>query len=278
MSAPPNAPAAPDGDGSPTSAAAAPAELFSLAGRTATVIGGTGVLGGAMAETLAAAGAAVTIVGRGEAAGHEVADRIRAAGGTANVVTADATVRADLEALREALLNAGEGPPDVLVNAAGVNAATPFLEITDEEWDRIFRVNLSSVRLACQVLGPGMLERGSGSVVNLASMSALTPLSRVFTYSASKAAALNLTRNLAREWAPRGVRVNALSPGFFPAEQNRKILSPERTAAILGHTPMARFGEPAELAGALLLLATDAGRFVTGSNVCVDGGFSAMTI
>ena len=279
MTAPENTPAAPDGDGSPTPAATAPAQLFSLAGKTAVVVGGTGVLGGAMAETLAAAGAAVVIVGRGEAAGNEVADRIRSrrdggAGGAARVVTADATVRADLESLRDEL---GE-PPDVLVNAAGVNAATPFLEITDDEWHKIFAVNLDSVRLACQTFGPGMLSRGSGSVVNLASMSAITPLSRVFTYSASKAAVLNLTRNLAREWAPGGVRVNALSPGFFPAEQNRKILSPDRTAAILNHTPMARFGQPAELAGALLLLASDAGRFVTGANLAVDGGFSAMTI
>ena len=274
MAAPENPPAAPDGDGSPTPAARPPADLFSLAGRTAVVIGGTGVLGGAMAETLAAAGARVVIVGRGEAAGNEVADRILAAGGAARVVTADATVRGDLEALRADLASA----PDVLVNAAGVNAATPFLDITDGEWDRIFAVNLGSVRLACQTFGPGMLARGSGSVVNLASMSAITPLSKVFTYSASKAAVLNLTLNLAREWAPGGVRVNALSPGFFPAEQNRAILSPERTASILTHTPMARFGEPAELAGALLLLASDAGRFVTGTNLAVDGGFSAMTI
>ena len=277
MAAPANPPTAPDGDRSPSSTAVSPAELFDLTGRTATVIGGTGVLGGAMAETLAAAGAAVTIVGRGEAAGNEVADRIKDRGGAARVVTADATRRADLERLRDALL-AEDGVPDVLVNAAGVNAATPFLEITDEEWQKIFAVNLDSVRLACQVLGPGMLERGSGSVLNLASMSAVTPLSRVFTYSASKAAVLNLTRNLAREWAPAGVRVNALSPGFFPAEQNRSILSPERTAAIMTHTPMARFGDPGELAGAVLLLASDAGRFITGSNLCVDGGFSAMTI
>ena len=274
MTAPANPPAAPDGDPAPTPAAQSPAELFDLTGRLAVVIGGTGVLGGAMAETLAAAGAELVIVGRGEAAGAEVADRIVNAGGSARVVTADATVRADLENLRDDLA----APPDILVNAAGVNAATPFLEITDGEWAKIFRVNLDSVRLACQILGPGMLERGSGSVINLASMSAVVPLSRVFTYSASKAAVLNLTRNLAREWAPSGVRVNALSPGFFPAEQNRKILSPDRVEDILRHTPMARFGEPAELAGAALLLASDAGRFVTGSNLCVDGGFSAMTI
>ncbi len=289
MAAPANAPLAPvtqpDGDRSPTAAATPPATLFDLTGQRAVVVGGTGVLGGAMAETLAAAGANVVIVGRGEAAGHEVADRINnarrqqnAGGGVAEVITADATRRDHLEALRHALLADGGRAPDVLVNAAGVNATTPFLEISDDEWHRIFRVNLDSVRLACQVLGPGMLARGSGSVINLASMSAVTPLSRVFTYSASKAAVLNLTRNLAREWAPQGVRVNALSPGFFPAEQNRDILSPERVASIMTHTPMARFGDPGELAGAVLLLASDAGRFITGSNLCVDGGFSAMTI
>ena len=269
-----NAPAAPEGDRSPTAAAISPAELFNLKGKLAVVIGGTGVLGGSIAETLAAAGAKLVVVGRGEAAGNEVVARIESAGGVARVFTADATNRDDLKALRTEL----DAAPDVLVNAAGVNAATPFLEISDEEWDKIFRVNLDSVRLACQVFGPGMLTRRSGSVINLASMSAEIPLSRVFTYSASKAAVLNLTRNLAREWAPAGVRVNALSPGFFPAEQNREILSPDRVAAIMNHTPMARFGEPGELAGAVLLLASDAGRFVTGSNLCVDGGFSAMTI
>ena len=278
MPAPANAPTAPEGDRSPTPAATPPAALFDLTGRRAVVIGGTGVLGGSMAETLAAAGAELVIVGRGEAAGNEVAARIENAGGVARVITADATRRDDLETLRDELLADGGRAPDVLVNAAGVNAATPFLDISDDEWHKIFRVNLDSVRLACQILGPAMLERGSGSVINLASMSAEIPLSRVFTYSASKAAVLNLTRNLAREWAPDGVRVNALSPGFFPAEQNREILSPDRVAAIMNHTPMARFGEPGELAGAVLLLASDAGRFVTGTNLCVDGGFSAMTI
>ena len=251
--------------------------LFGLSGRTAVVVGGTGVLGGAIAETLAGAGAHAVIVGRGEEAGQQVADRITAAGGSAEVITADATNRADLESLRDTLAGAGRGC-DVLVNAAGVNAATPFLEIPDDEWERIFAVNLTSVRLACQTFGPVMLAAGGGSVINVASMSAVTPLSRVFTYSASKAAVLNLTLNLGREWATGGVRVNALSPGFFPAEQNRKILSPDRVESILGHTPMNRFGEPRELAGAVLLLAGDGGTFITGSNLVVDGGFSAMTI
>jgi NAD(P)-dependent dehydrogenase (short-subunit alcohol dehydrogenase family) len=125
-----------------------------------------------------------------------------------------------------------------------------------------------------------MLAQGTrGSIINVASLSAITPLSRVFTYSASKAAVLNLTQNLAREWATQGIRVNALSPGFFPAEQNRRVLTQDRVESILRHTPMGRFGEPHELAGAVLLLASDvAGSFVTGLNVVVDGGFSAMTI
>ena len=123
-----------------------------------------------------------------------------------------------------------------------------------------------------------MVERGSGSIINIGSASGLVPLSRVFTYSASKAAVHNLSKNLAREWAAQGVRVNILVPGFFPAEQNRKVLTPERVASILGKTPMARFGQPQELAGAALLLASEAGSFITGSELVVDGGFDAMTI
>jgi NAD(P)-dependent dehydrogenase (short-subunit alcohol dehydrogenase family) len=110
-------------------------------------------------------------------------------------------------------------------------------------------------------------------------MSGVVPLSRVFTYSASKAAVHNLSKNLAREWAPKGVRVNVLVPGFFPAEQNRKVLTPERVASIMGHTPMKRFGEARELIGAVLLLASDrAGSFITGEELVVDGGFASMTI
>ncbi|HSG69234.1 MAG TPA: SDR family oxidoreductase, partial [Planctomycetaceae bacterium] len=166
------------------------------------------------------------------------------------------------------------------VNGAGINSPTPFLEITDEEWDKIFHVNLASVRIACQVFGDFMLEsKTPGSIINIASASAITPLSRVFTYSASKAAVLNLTQNLAREWAEQGVRVNALSPGFFPAEQNRKVLTPDRVENIMRHTPINRFGDPQELDGVTLLLASNnAGSFITGANFVVDGGFNAMTI
>ena len=154
------------------------------------------------------------------------------------------------------------------------------MEIGDDEWDRILNVNLRSVRLACQVFGQYMLDEGtSGSIINIASLSGITALSRVYTYAATKAAVINLTQNLAREWASRGIRVNALSPGFFPAEQNRKVLTPDRIESIMRHTPADRFGSPEELAGAILLMASpQAGSYLTGENIVVDGGFMAMTI
>lgn len=254
-------------------------ELFGLSGKTAVVIGGTGVLGGAICDALGGAGAHVVVVGRSAERGQVAVERLQQAGGSAEFVPADSTRRADLQAIVEHLRQAGRAC-DVLVNGAGINSPTPFLEISDEEWDRIMTVNLSSVRIACQVFGADMLERGTrGAIINIASVSAELPLSRVFTYSTSKAAVLSLTRNLAREWAPHGIRVNALSPGFFPAEQNRKVLTPDRVASVMQHTPAGRFGEPQELAGAVLLMASNrAGSFLVAANVLVDGGFTAMTI
>ena len=253
-----------------------PADLFSLHGRTAVIIGGTGELCGAIAEGFAAAGAHVVLVGRDAAKAEARLARIKAGGGTGEFAACEATDKAALTALRDRLL--GRGTVDILVNGAGVNSPTPFLEITEAEVDRILAVNVKSVILGCQVFGEAMFKAGRGTVINLGSESALTPLSRVFTYSASKAAVHNLSKNLAREWAPKGVRVNTLVPGFFPAEQNRKVLSPDRVASILAKTPMGRFGEPGELIGAALLLASDAGRFITGSELVVDGGFAAMSI
>ena len=252
--------------------------LFDLSGTTSVVIGGTGVLGGRLARSLALAGSRVIICGRGEEAGNETAAAIAEAGGTAEVFTLDATVRGDLQDLADELASRDQ-PCDVLINAAGINSATPFLEIPDDEWDKILRVNLTAVRLGCEIFGRMMTAAGGGSIINMASMSAITPLSRVFTYSVSKAGVLNLTRNLAREWGETGVRVNAISPGFFPAEQNRDVLTPDRISSIMTHTPMRRFGKPTELDAAVLLLASPrAGSFITGENLVVDGGFSAMTI
>ncbi len=252
--------------------------LFSLAGKVAVVIGGTGELCGAMAEGLAAAGAETVLVGRNVEKAQARLDRIAAAGGKAWFHAAEASSKAELESLLAAVI-ARSGRVDIVINGAGINSATPVLDITEEEVDRILRVNYTSVFLGCQVFGKYLVERGhGGSIINLGSMSGLVPLSRVFTYSASKAAVHNLSKNLAREWAPKNVRVNILVPGFFPAEQNRKVLTPDRVASIMGHTPMKRFGEAKELVGATLLLAGDAGSFITGSEIVVDGGYHAMTI
>ncbi|HVS53364.1 MAG TPA: SDR family oxidoreductase [Opitutaceae bacterium] len=253
--------------------------LYSLTGKVAVVVGGTGELCGAMAEGLAGAGAEVVLVGRNEEKAKVRLDRIQAAGGKAYFVAAEASEKAALQNLLQTTLGRS-GRVDVVINGAGVNSATPFAEIGEDEFQRIVNINLKSVFLGCQVFGKYLVERGQGgSIINLGSMSGLVPLSRVFTYSATKAAVHNLSKNLAREWAPQRVRVNTLVPGFFPAEQNRKVLTPERVASIMGHTPMKRFGEARELIGATLLLASEgAGSFITGSEIVVDGGYHAMTI
>jgi NAD(P)-dependent dehydrogenase (short-subunit alcohol dehydrogenase family) len=254
--------------------------LFSLDGKVAVVIGGAGVLAGAMAEGLARAGADIVIIyHHSREKAEERVRRICGSGRRALAVQADATRRPDLERALAATLEAF-GRVDILINAAGINSATPFFEIEEEEWQRILDVNLKSVFLACQVFGKVMVESGrGGSVINISSASSGPPLSKVFTYSISKAGVNQLTQFLAREWAPYKVRVNAILPGFFPAEQNRRLLTPERTAQILNHTPMKRFGEPEELVGAAIYLASEkASSFVTGSILRVDGGFLAMTI
>lgn len=254
-------------------------QLFSLEGKTALIIGGTGELCGAMAEGMAAAGAHVLLVGRNADKARTRLEAIRADGGRADFISADVRSRRAVdELLAEAVKLAGD--LDILVNGAGINSPTPFLDVTEEELDAIIEVNFRSVFLTCQVIGGYLVKRAKGgSIINVGSMSGLVPLSRVFTYSASKAAIHNLSKNLAREWAPLGIRVNTLVPGFFPAEQNRKVLTPERVGQIMGHTPMKRFGEARELIGATLLLASDgAGSFITGTELVVDGGFNAMAI
>lgn len=267
-------------------------KLFDLSDSVAVVIGGTGVLGGGMASALGAAGAKIAIAGRSRERGEARCEEIRKAGGTAEFFAADASSRESLRALRENVA-AKLGATTVLVNAAGgndpkvtVTPDNPFENITAEDWAANFNLNLvGGLLLPCQEFGPAMCAAGRGSIINIASVSAHLPLSRVVTYSAAKAAVLNLSLFLAREWAKHGVRVNTITPGFFPAEQNRKLLFNEdgsptpRAASILGHTPMGRFGEASELAGATVFLASDkASSFVTGTDIRVDGGFLSQTI
>lgn len=252
-------------------------EQFSLEGEVAVVVGGTGELCGAMAEGFARAGAKVVLVGRDPAKAEKRLEAVRKAGGEAMFVAADVTRKSDLEKAADGAVKA-YGRVTIAVNGAGTNSPTPFLEISEEEMGRILDTNYKAVVYGCQVFGRRMIDQKSGgAILNVSSVSSLRPLSKVFTYSATKAAVLNLTRNLAREWAPHGVRVNALAPGFFPAEQNRKILVPERVARIMAHTPMGRFGEASELQGASVFLCSrKAGSFVTGCHLVVDGGFTAM--
>ena len=252
-------------------------QLFGLDSEVAVVIGGTGVLGGALCEGLAGAGARVVVAGRSEERGEARAKAIRESGGTAEFASVDVISRTSLEDLRDRI-HGKHSRVDILVNCAGVNSAVPYEEIQDDDWERVLDTNLKATHLGCQIFAPLMAQQSQGgSILNIGSVTAHLPLSRVFAYSASKAAVNNLTKNLAREYAKRGVRVNSLNPGFFPAEQNRKILQPERVKKIMDQTPMARFGEPPELVGAaLLLVARNAGSFVTGAEVFVDGGFTGM--
>ena len=266
--------------------------LFDLSGDVAVVIGATGVLGGALAEGLARAGAKIAVLGRNAERGEARVKSIQEQGGQAVFFLADAMSRDGLKSAHEQIQKS-LGAPTILVNAAGgndpkvtVTPERPFEQIALSDWQASFDLNLvGGVVLPCQEFGPAMVARGSGSIINIASVSAHLPLSRVVAYSASKAAALNLTKFLAREWAPKGVRVNTITPGFFPAEQNRKLLfnddgSPTaRTRSIWGHTPMGRFGDSQELIGAAVFLASQkASSFVTGTDICVDGGYLSQTI
>jgi NAD(P)-dependent dehydrogenase (short-subunit alcohol dehydrogenase family) len=250
-------------------------ELFGLSDQTAVVIGGAGVLGGALCAGLVRAGAHVVVADLTDEGCKKRVEELEALGGRASYCLVDVTSRQSIEnLLAETLKQTGRA--DVLVNCAGVNAGSDFLDATEADWDRIMAINLKAVFQACQVFGRHMVAAGSGSIVNIGSVNSHLPLSRVFAYAASKAGVLNLTRNIAHDFGAKGVRVNAICPGFFPAEQNRKLLDPERIDNIMRHTPMHRFGEPEELVGALLLLVSPkAGSFMTGAAINVDGGFTA---
>ena len=265
---------------------------FSLEGKVAIVTGGTGVLGGALARGLASAGARVGILGRRAEQAAQVAEAIVGSDGAALPLAADVLDRAQLETARDRALEAWGGI-DILINAAGgnISAATvagdrTFFDLDQDALDQVFRLNLNGSILPAQVFGAVMAGRGAGSIINISSMAAQKPLTRVIGYAAAKAAIDNFTRWLAVDMAQKhgpGLRVNAIAPGFFIGEQNRALLLnaddtlTPRGQLIVDHTPMRRFGEPDELVGAAIWLASDAARFVTGIVVPVDGGFSAFS-
>ncbi len=270
--------------------------LFDLSGRVAVVTGATGVLGGAMARGLSRAGVRVGILGRRKERTEKVVEEIESLGGEALALQADVLARDQLMAAREAILERW-GRVDTLVNAAGGNVAAAtvtedisFFGLEQGPLREVLDLNLLGTVLPTQVFGEAMAKGSSGaevegSIVNVSSMAAQRPLTRVVGYSAAKAAVENLTRWLAAELARKhgpGLRVNAIAPGFFLGEQNRALLVnedgslTERGRAIVGHTPAGRFGEPEELVGTLIWLSSPAARFVTGAVVPVDGGFGAF--
>jgi len=254
-------------------------KLFSLENKVAVVIGAGGHICSALARGFAESGAKVAVC-------DLRLEKAVAATDSINAIHTNSAVAFEVDASRKESLSkllvdvqASLGKIDIALNGAGTNSPKPFLEISTEDWNSIFQTQLIATMYGCQVFGEYMLDNGSGSIINISSASADPGLSKAFAYSAAKAGIRNLTQNLGREWGKSGVRVNAIRPGFFPTEWNRKnFITSERESAILGHTPMGRFGEPDELIGAAVYLASAASNFVTGSELIVDGGFSAMTI
>ncbi len=254
-------------------------KIFNLQGKVVAVIGAGGHICSALAEGYAGAGCSVALLDIRLEKAVGVESNLKSNGFTNLMAHEIDVTRKDSHAQALEEIKKRFGKIDILINGAGINGPTPFFEITENEWDSILDSQIKGTFLGCQVFGAEMIQKGSGSIINISSASAGPPLSKAFTYSVAKAGILNLTQNLGREWGKQGVRVNALRPGFFPTEWNRKnFITREREAAILGHTPMGRFGHPDELIGAALWLASDAAKFVTGSEVAVDGGFSCMTI
>ena len=249
-------------------------ERFNLAGKVAAVIGGAGHLCSTLAKALSESGVKVVILDIHAslpvpAAAHQP---------PFEYLECDTTSKESLVSCRDEIL-ARHGHVDILLNGATSNAPTKFPEISAEEMERILAVNVKALFFSCQVFGEPMLAQRAGSIINFASASSGPPLSKAFVYSVAKSGVVSITQNLAREWAPFNVRVNALRPGFFPTDWSMThFIDEDRKAKILGHTPMGRFGKPEELVGAVLWLASDAASFVTGSIVAIDGGFTAMTI
>jgi NAD(P)-dependent dehydrogenase (short-subunit alcohol dehydrogenase family) len=249
-------------------------ERFSLAGQVALVLGGSSGIGRQIALGFHESGATVLPVGRTAAKVAEVDAALAAKGATATGYCADVTEPASLsDVIARAV--ADHGRIDILLNSQGITMLKPAEEFSRADYDHIIGTNLTSVFFACTEAGRHMLERGSGCIVNIASLAAHRGFQLSALYTMSKHGVLGLTQTLASEWAPRGVRVNAISPGYFMTPLNREKMSPSRKETAMRRTPMRRFGEVEELVGAAIYLASPAASYVTGETIAVDGGFLA---
>jgi NAD(P)-dependent dehydrogenase (short-subunit alcohol dehydrogenase family) len=249
-----------------------------LTNRVAVVIGGTSGIGRAIAHGLAEAGADVVPSSRRSDQVEVAAQEIEERGRRTLRVASDVSDRASLQNLLEECV-ATFGKVDILVNCAGRTKRAPTIDFPDAEWDAIIDTNLTGTLRACQVFGRHMIEKQYGRIVNIASLSTFVALFEVAAYSASKAAVASLTKSLAIEWAPHGVCVNGIAPGVFRTPLNYKLLDDSpRGREFLTRTPMKRFGQVEELAGAAVFLSSDAASFVTGEILVVDGGFLASGV
>ena len=253
-------------------------QLFDLSGRCAVVIGGTSGIGRAIALALACAGADVVAAARRPAEVEQTAAEIERLGRATVRATVDVGSRASLESLHEQVI-ARFGRIDILVNSAGMTEKRPTIDFPEDAWERILDVNLNGTLRACQVFARTMLEQERGAIINVASLATFVAFREVTAYGASKAGVGALTKSLAVEWARLGVRVNAIAPGIFPTSLNEVLVrGTPRGAELLQRTPMARFGEEGEIAGAAVFLASDAASFVTGQILAVDGGYLASGV